>query len=303
MVKSHQMQTPQFVNFKTNDGLTLPGLLYKAKGSKKVVIFLHGNGSSSIFYDEKEYRDLPEALNKKGISILKFNNRGANIIKNLNMVKGSEVKRKPFGMAFEKIKECVPDIDGAVKFLQKLGYKEFYLAGASTGANKICVYDHYKSKNIFKKYILICGGDDTGLYYSILGNKKFFKLLDEAKSKIKKDQGEELIKDLLSTEIFSYQGFYDIANPDGDYNTFPFSEAFGMAKISKKPLFRYFKSIDKSSIVIYGEKDEYSWGDIKRVINTLKKYQPDFEYKVINEADHGFTGKQKELANIIAAWL
>jgi pimeloyl-ACP methyl ester carboxylesterase len=303
MVKSPQMQTPKFVDFKTSDGLTLPGLLYEVKGSKKVVIFLHGNGSSSIFYDEKEYRDLPEALNKKGISILKFNNRGANIIKKLNMVKDSEVKRKPFGMAYEKIKECVPDIDGAVKFLQKLGYNEFYLAGVSTGANKICVYDHYKPKNIFKKYIMICGGDDTGIYYSMLGSKKFFKLLNEAKNKIKKGQGEELIKDLLSTEIFSYQGFYDIANPDGDYNTFPFSEAFGMAKISKKPLFRYFKSINKPSIVIYGEKDEYSWGNIKRVISTLKKYQPDFEYKIINGTDHGFTGKQKELANIIADWL
>ena len=76
-----------------------------------------------------------------------------------------------------------------------------------------------------------------------------------------------------------------------------------MAKISKKPLFRYFKSIDKPSIVIYGEKDEYVWGNIKGVISTLKKYQPNFEYKVIKGADHGFTGKQKELANIIAGWL
>ena len=303
MIKSHQMQTPKFIDFKTSDGLTLPGLLYEAKGSKRAVIFLHGNGSSSVFYEEKEYRDLPEALDKKGISILKFNNRGANIIKKLNISNGSEIKRKAFGMAFEKIKECVPDIDGAVKFLQKLGYKEFYLAGASTGANKICVYDHYKPKNIFKKYILISGGDDTGDYYSILEKKKFFKLLNEAKTKIKKGRGEELVKNLLSTEIFSYQGFYDIANPDGDYNTFPFSEAFGMSKISKKPLFRYFKSIDKPSIVIYGEKDEYVWGNIKGVISTLKKYQPNFEYKVIKEADHGFTGKQKELANIIAGWL
>ncbi|MFH1706234.1 MAG: DUF1749 domain-containing protein [Patescibacteria group bacterium] len=298
------MQRPKFVDFETNDGLTLPGLLYEATGSKKVVIYLHGNGSSSIFYDEKEYRDLPEILNQKGISLLKFNNRGAHVIKKLNIrKKGSEVEREYFGMAFERIKECAPDIDGAVKFLQKMGYKEFYLAGSSTGANKICVYDHYKPKNIFKKYILICGGDDTGIYYSILGNKKFFELLNEAKAKIKKSKGGELIKELLSVEVFSYQGFYDIANPDGDYNTFPFSEAFGGINISKKPLFRYFKSIRKPSIVIYGEKDEYAWGDIKKVIETLRKYQPGFEYQVIKGADHSFTKKQKEVARIIANWL
>ena len=298
------MMKPKFVDFETSDGLTLPGLLYETKESKKAVIYLHGNGSSSVFYDEKEHRDLPEVLGKKDIAFFKFSNRGAGIIQKLNIrKKGSEMERKPFGMAHEKIKDCVLDIDGAVKFLQKLGYKEFYLAGESTGANKICVYDHYKLKNIFKKYILICGGDDTGIYYSALGNKKFFKLLNEAKTKIKKGLGEELIKNILSTEVFSYQGFYDIANPDGDYNIFPFSEAFGGVKISKKPLFRYFKSISKPSIVIYGEKDEYAWGNIKGVVETLKEYQPDFEYKLIDGADHGFKGKQRELANIIADWL
>lgn len=302
--KIHRMLSPKFVDFETSDGLTLPGLLYEANGSPKIVIYLHGNGSSSIFYGSKKYQDLPEALNNKGVSILKFNNRGANVIKKLDVKKDSEIERGHFGAAYEKIKECVEDIDGAVKFLQKLGYKEFYLAGASTGANKICVYDHYKSKNIFKKYILICGGDDTGIYYSILGDKKFFKLLKEAKLKIKNGQGEELVKDLISiNEVFSYQGFYDIANPDGDYNCFPFSEAFGKAKISTKPLFRYFNSIKTPSIVIYGERDEYTWGDIEKVINTLKEYQPNFDYKVVKDADHGFTGKQKELADIITAWI
>lgn len=298
------MQTPKFVDFRTNDGLTLPGLLYEARGSKKVVIYLHGNGSSSVFYDEKEYRDLPEALDKKGTSILKFNNRGANIIKKFTIEKNGAEERIPFGMAYEKIKECVFDIDGAIKFLQKLGYEEFYLAGASTGANKICVYDHYKPKNIFEKYVLICGGDDTGIYYNLLGSTKFFKILTKAKGKIDKGEGLEIASEILPIgEVFSYQGFYDIANPDGDYNCFPFSEAFGKAKISTKPLFRYFEGIKKPSIVVYGEKDEYAWGDIKKVITTLKEYQSNFEYKVINGADHRFTGKQKELANTIANWL
>jgi len=298
------MVRPKFVDFKTNDGLVLPGLLYEAEKSKKVVIFLHGNGSSSIFYDEKEYRDLPEILNKKGISVLKFNNRGAHIIKKLYIKKkGSKAERKSFGMAFEKIKDCILDIDGAIKYLQKLDYKEFYLAGVSTGANKICVYNYYKPKNIFKKYILICGGDDTGIYHSVLGNKKFYELLNEAKDKIKEGRGEEIIKSLVSIYIFSWQGFYDIANPDGDYNTFPFSEAFGSVKLSKKPLFRYFKSIKKPSLVIYGEKDEYAWGNIDKVMETLKEYQPLFEYKVIKDADHGFAGKQEELSSIIADWL
>jgi len=295
---------PQFVEFKTKDGLTLPGLLYRAKNSKKVVIYLHGNGSSSIFYDESENRDLPKALTGAGFSLLKFNNRGAHIIKKFTIKKKRGEERLPYGMAFEKIKGCVLDIDAAVKFLQKLGYKEFHLAGASTGANKICVYNHYKPHNKIAKYILICGGDDTGIYYSILGKEKFISLLKKSKEKIKAGRGEEIAVEMLPFgEIFSYQGFYDIANPDGDYNCFPFSEAFGMASLSKKPLFAHFREIKKPSLVIYGEDDEYSWGDINRVITTLKKYQPKLQYKIIKGADHRFTGKKKELAKVIRSWL
>ena len=297
------LSKPKFIEFGTNDRLMLPGLFYEAKGSKRVAIYLHGNGSSSIFYDENEHRDMSEQLNQKGISFLKFNNRGAHIIKKLNVKNGDEVERKKFGCAYEKIKDCVLDIDGAVAFLKKLGYTEFYLIGASTGANKICVYDHYKAKNVFSKYILLCGGDDTGIYYSVLGKERFSKLLKESKEKIKKGNGEDLIKELLPDEIFSYVGFYDIANPDGDYNCFPFSEVLTKTKLSTKTLFRHFAGIKKPSLVIYGENDEYAWGNINKVVNILKSYQPNFEYKIIKGADHGFTGKEKELAKAISDWI
>lgn len=293
----------KFVEFDTVDGLTLPGLLYEAEKSEEVAVFLHGNGSSSMFYDENENRDLPNELNKKGISILKFNNRGAHIIKKLNVKKDDEVERKKFGCAYEKIKDCILDIDAAVEFLQKLGYKEFYLIGASTGANKICVYNFYKPENVFKKYVLIAGGDDTGIYHSILGKDKFYKLLKISKEKIKQGKSEELIKELLPDEIFSYVGFYDIANPDGDYNCFPFSEVLTKTKLSTKPLFRYFKSIEKPSFVIYGDSDEYAWGDISKIIKILKSYQPSFDYKTIKNADHGFTGKENDLAKTISNWI
>lgn len=289
--------------FKTEDGLTLPGILYEVKNSKKVAIFLHGNGSSSIFYDQNDNLDLPNELNKKGISLFKFNNRGAHIIKKLNVNAGDEIERKKYGCAYEIIKECVQDIDGAVKHLQGLGYNEFYLIGASTGANKICVYNNYKPKNIFSKYILLCGGDDAGIYHQILGKTKFFKFLSKSKEMIKKRKGEEFMKELLPDEIFSYKAFYDIANPDGDYNCFPFSEVIKNIKLSTKPLFRYFQTIKTPSLIIYGENDEYAWGEVSKIIDILKSYQPNFSYKMIKDADHGFTGKKKELAKTITDWI
>lgn len=295
------MYQAEFVQFPTADGFTLPGLLFQPKNSKRVIIYLHGNGSSSVFYEDNYI--LAEELMKKGISILLFNNRGAHIMKKLNRVRGDKTDRLMYGMAYEKIKDCVMDIEAAQTFLEKRGFNEFYLAGASTGANKICVYDHFRPKNKFSKYIILCGGDDTGIYYDMLGKKRFYKLLKTAREKIKNRKGEEIIKELLPDEWFSYKAFYDIANPDGDYNCFPYLEVIRKIKLSKKPLFRYFKAIKKPSIVIYGELDEYTWGNALRVVNILKKHQPEFIYKIIPGADHGFTGKDKELAQVIISIL
>ncbi len=294
---------PQFVDFPLKDGITLPGLLYRAPKSHDAVIFLHGNGSSSIFYQEWKNRIFASALAKKNISILYFNNRGAHIIKNLSVGHGVKQTKKRFGMAYEKIKDCVIDIDGAISFLKKQGYKNFYLMGISTGANKICVYNFYKPKNEVKKYILLCGGDDTGIYYDCLGKKMFWKLLEEAKKKIKAKQDEEIIKEMLPENIFSWKGFFDIANPDGDYNVFPFYEVLHKEKLSEKPIFRYFKKIKKPTLVIYGSEDEYAWGNVPKIVEILKNYQPMFTYKIIAHADHGFKNHEKKIARMITNWL
>ncbi len=295
---------PEFVEIKTKDGLLLPGLFYEPKRAKAAVIYLHGNGSSSVFYKGKENYPMIAALQKKGITILYFNNRGAHIIKGLSMKRGGKTKRRYFGMAYEKIKECVPDIDGAVSFLKKRGYKKFYLMGSSTGANKICVYNFYKPKNEISKYVLLSGGDDTGIYYRILGRSRFWKLLTEAKKKRNKKEGLKLVTDAYPEGLFSYKGFYDIANPDGDYNVFPFFEALGKVKLSKRPLFRYFKSIKKPALVVYGDKDQFFWKrNVRKAVGLLRSYQPELTYKVIKGANHGFKGHTKELANTIANWL
>jgi len=297
------MNEPRLIEFKTEDKLTLPGLLYEIPETKKIAIYLHGNGSSSVFYGESRKRDLPEALSKKGISFLAFNNRGAHIIKKLS-INSSRKDRKPYGCAYEIIKECVLDIDGALEYVKSLGYTEYYLIGASTGANKICVYNHYKKENEVSKYALVCGGDDTGGLYDVLGDKLFFELLNKAKQMADNGQGEDISVELFKLgEIFSYQGFYDIANPDGDYNCFPFSQALGKVNISKKPLFGYFKEIEKPSVVIYGENDEYAWGEVPKLVGMLKTLKPEFKYEIIKGADHGFDGKEKELAKAVADWL
>src|SRR3990170_2168494 len=212
--------------FQTNDKFFLPGLLYRpSKKTRNVLITLHGNGSSSVFYGP-ESNIFAKKLAEKDIGYFAFNNRGAHYIKKINRInEEGEKERVKYGMAYERIKECMLDIDGAIDFLGKQGFSEFYIIGFSTGANKICVYSYYKPKNRVSRYILAGAGDDVGIIYNEIGSKKkFLRFVKQAKTKIDKGKGRNMIPKYILDWLISYQSFYDEANPDGDYNTFPFYE-------------------------------------------------------------------------------
>ncbi len=301
----------QLVEFPTPDNLLLPGLLFTpSKQTKKAAIFLHGNGSSSVFYSVKRANALAKSFCSQGMALLLFNNRGAHYIKKLTKIDevGEEIEDVLLGTALEIIKDVVHDIDGAVNYLQKHGYQQFYLIGHSTGANKICVYNHYQPDNVFEKYILLGGGDDTGLFFHECSNvSQFRQLLEKAKDMIDQHRGQELVPQNFSNSMISYQSFFDIANPDGDYNCFPFKEYLEQLQLSSKSLFRYFRAIKKPSLVVYGENDQYaaekSGQKANEVLSSLTKDKKNFEFEIITQADHSFHGFEKELGELIADWL
>jgi len=294
------------LEFPTSDGLNLPGLLYEPDiKTDAVAILLHGNGSSSMFYSPNYGATYAKFLNDKDIAYFPFNNRGAHIIKKLDKKIGEESVRIKFGCAFELIKDCILDVDGAIDYLKTLGFKTFYLIGSSTGANKICVYNYYKPNNPVSKYILLSGGDDSGIVYSEWGKEKFEEVLKICKEKVDAGKGAELAPiDLM--DIYSYQSIFDILNPDGDYNTFPYFETLNNLKISTKELFREFKSINKPTLVIYGENDEYCYGRVPEIIELLKSksINPNqMTFKSIPGADHGFSEHREEMIQVVANWL
>lgn len=296
--------------FITQDKLKLPGILYEPNSkNERVLINLHGNGSTSVFYSVNRSNTFGENLTNKGISFFTFNNRGAHYVKSLKRYDNDltqEPTRIKGGTAYEIIKDCIYDIDAAIEFLEKLGYKEFYLIGHSTGANKICVYNHYKPKNKVKKYILAGGGDDTGIYYQMMGKKKFELALEKSKSMISKGKGERLVSKNIVDYMISYQSFLDTINPDGDYNTFPFFEYISKTKVSRKKLFRYFNEIIKPTLIIYGDQDEFAYSSVEECVDSLVKHQntnSQNTYQIIEGADHGFDPYTEIFAEKVVEWL
>ncbi len=299
----------QLLNFKTTDGFYLHGLLYEPnEKTKKAAIFLHGNGNASVFNNPGTLDLTAEALAEKGIAYFPFDNRGAHYIKDLKKKVDGKWKRFTFGSGFEVIRDCVKDIDGVVASLKKQGFEEFYLIGSSTGTVKIAVYNFYKPKNVFSKFVFLGASDDVGIYYDMLGKKKYFSALKTAAEKIKVGKGDELTpKEITGSMYLSWKSLFDTINPDGDYNIFPYNEYWNNLGLKKKKkLFQEVKAIKKPSLFIYGEQDEFCYGKVPEIVETLKKEVSDpklFDFQIIKNTDHGYHGKEKELAKVIADWL
>jgi len=281
------------VRFEATDEVPLAGLLYEPKrATKQAAVFLHGTGGASVF-EARRTNLLGEAFARSGIAFFPFNNRGAHLMRRMGRVLG--------GMAYERIRDCVPDIDGAIRELWRRGYREITLIGHSTGANKVAVYDARKPRNRAKRYVLLAGGDDTGMLYDQLGARKFASALKEAREK---KNSEDFVPRTLSSLPMTWRAWYDMANPDGDYNVFPFLEVMRNVRLSRRTRFRHVKSIRKPALVLYGENDEYMYGDVSRCVAILADVAgPNCELAIVQDADHGFGGKEEELAALIIDWI
>jgi predicted alpha/beta-hydrolase family hydrolase len=97
-----------------------------------------------------------------------------------------------------------------------------------------------------------------------------------------------------------------MANPDGDYNIFPFLEVMRRLRLSKKPRFRHLRGIRKPTLLLYGENDEYCYGNVPRCVAILDEAlgpKPNMELAIMKDADHGFGGREEELGTVLVEWI
>ena len=283
----------RLIRFEATDGVDLAGLLFEPeRRTRRAAVFLHGTGGASIF-DSRRTNLLAREFVSRGIAWFPFNNRGAHLI-----------QQRRRGSTYEIIRDCVPDIDGAARELRSRGYRELYLVGHSTGANKVAVYNTRKPRNPFRRYVLLAGGDDTGLMYTQLGARRFRATLDRARRMIRERRGDELAPSSISPMMLSWRSLYDMINPDGDYNVFPFLERMRNIRLGRRAPFRHVRAIRKPALYVYGEHDEFCFDDVPRCTAILaEEVRANAEIVTLAGAGHGFRGLERELGTLVAEWV
>ena len=301
----------RFVSFLATDKTVLPGLLYGPdRTTKKAAVWLHGMGDNGVFYNPARLNALGDALAKNGIALLAFNNRGAHHRKGLRVDDDSlsdDERYRIGGTHYELIADCGKDIDGAADFLEGEGFSELYLLGHSTGANKICVY-HAGGGDRYRKYVLAGPGDDIGLFYTELGPKRYRRALAYAENALPTDPLHIMPK-YSGMHPFSAQSAYDILNPDGAYNVFPYYEAVN-GKLGEKPLFKEYRSLSRPTLVIMGSDDEltHTAGGADEALRLLMGQTNNQQLKqtdfiTVGGADHGFHDYENDFADKVSDWL
>ncbi len=283
----------KLVKILTSDNLELTGILYyPICETKQVVVHVHGLAgnfyeNSFIDYQAKEYVD-------KGFAYFVFNNRGNNYLTELIKREDNKVSYVFGGSAYESFVDSYYDIDAAIKYLFDCGYNEITLQGHSYGCNKV-VYYYLKNSNNIKNIILLAPCD------LVAETKSFNSNYDEHLKKNKE------LYDIGKMDELVYSNEF----PPLVFSVKTFIEDW--IENSKSDIFRYrvngyinsdLKNINIPVLVQIGNNDGAALVvDKELVTKYLNENINDLTLNYIDDANHGYIGKEQEMATNCVEWL
>jgi alpha-beta hydrolase superfamily lysophospholipase len=272
------------ITFNTKDGFELNGALNFSE-AKNIIIHVHG--MTGNFYGGTLTQSILEDINIKGFDVLTINTRGHGVV---NRIHGKK-KKKVIGTANENFTDSIYDIDGAIKFAKKLGYKNIILSGHSTGCQKVTYYQAKKKNKDVKGIILLSPCDDYALAKK---SKNYKKYLRKAKKMISDRKGNDVLA--IPNNLFTAKRWLSAHdNTKTEAKVFDYSSNL-----------YYFKKIKCPVFVSFGSKDYFGKGQNAKKLNKIlsNNTKADFiETIIINGADHSYKGHIKEIIKKLEEFL
>ena len=283
----------KLVRIKSNDGIEMPGILYTPKDySENICIHVHGmNGN---FYENRFVDVLADTYTENGYSFLTFNNKGRDFITEL-------IKDDDFtliGGSLERFQDSLFDIQGAIDYVKKLGYKNIILEGHSYGCNKVLYYYNKIEDNSIKKIVLLAPCDIPEESKKFLSSDEYENAVRESEELVQKRREMELINYsvMANGKVAAGTFYYDFL-PDGENDFIRYRDGIvGNSDV--------LSCIKIPVLVIFGDNDECVLTEsIDVVTGYLKNNISNCNIQIINNTDYIFTDKFNELGEIIKCYL
>jgi pimeloyl-ACP methyl ester carboxylesterase len=175
----------QIHTFKTADNERLHGaLLTPPHGVSDLgLIFVHGVAMN--FYLPPLF-NFGQSLAQRGYHSFVINTRGHDWIARAGNL------QKFGGSAYENLEDCVADLDAAIEFLKKHGYRRFVLIGHSLGAIKSIIYQGTQQRGDIAS-IVACSAPKQFYSERVIRQPEFRELISTAEQMVANGKSEELM--------------------------------------------------------------------------------------------------------------
>lgn len=274
----------------TEDDYLLYGMHLKAEKSRSKTILIAIHGTASNFYENDFMGEVTQNAHTMRVSVLLTNNRGSGVL---------QAWPKLHGTSLEHFEDCVKDIDAWVSFALQQGYEKIILQGHSLGSEKVVYYmNKGKYREKVDGVILLAPSDSWGAEMEYLKKKGAEKYFKEAKGLVK----EWKEKRFLTSDWLSYSGVMP-KSADSFLNFMKEESELSKALPFHARRLPFFRRIAVPILAVIGDQIEYTVIPIREAIEVLKKENPRAEVNQIKNCDHDFTGKEKELAEIVGGFL
>jgi pimeloyl-ACP methyl ester carboxylesterase len=280
----------ELVRTVTRDGLRLDGALARESGvgnqeSVSAAILLHGVASN--FYTSSTFEPLIPKLQGLGLAALSVNTRGHDSV----FGAGLGTVRRRFGAAYEIVDECRQDIGAWIEFVKSRGYQRVVLIGHSLGAVKTVYFQSHEKSTDVAAVVAI---SPPRLSYSAFMNApestQFWESMHTAEEMANAGQGDELFTSKFPFPMLMTAAAYiDKYGPAERYNILKFA-----ADLPCPALFTYGgKELDSGGVPFAGMPEAVS-----SLTNGERR-----AVRVVEGADHVYSGVAPQLADQIAMWL
>jgi len=286
----------ELINFVTKDGLEHQGIVHIPDDvSGTAVLWIHG--LTGRFYGDVALMNLfAKECAAKHMAFASVNTRGHEYLTSTHMRDANEPKgyrHETIGAGVERFTDCVHDIDAAITCLTSRGIGRVVLAGHSTGANKVCYY----AATVHNPRVsgVVLSGPMSDRYSAGIDPERHRKHMDIMRTKLAEGKGDELLTgfDFFPLTPRRWMSLFAEGSPEGVFN---YQDKTGALLT--------FSKIHVPLLVVFAGDDEHADAPILEIKKAFDTHAQSRAYKsvVIENTDHGFTGKEKELVNAVVSW-
>ncbi len=278
-----------------SDGLVHQGIYTKPqKPGKKALLWVHG--LTGRFYGNVTMMEtFAQECAKRGFGFASFNNRGHDVLSGARRKDAKSERGYTYatiGSGVEKFEESVLDIRAGIDFLASEGFKEIFVVGNSTGANKACYYAMTQRDSYLGGVVLLSPTSDR---LSPKSHPRWWKRL-HFQLLIALGKGDEIV---VGHDFFpgTPRRFLSLITAKSDEDIFDYGDENN--RLSR------FSSIHTPICIAFGENDEHRdrpVADIKKIFDAhtnAKRYKS----FIVRSASHGFDGKEDVLATTVINWI